>query len=155
MKKKLAALLAVVMVLSMGLTAFAADSPKAEAPEGVSTDTKDVTVTKVTDEKAVKEAETRAAAINKNAKILASFDVTGPVGTPITFKIPAVKKGANIVLLHQKNDGTWERIKPDVVGDGYIVATFSSYSNVFVLELPAVTNDGKATGTSPKTGYLF
>ena len=128
MKKKLAALLAVVMVLSMGLTAFAADSPSAEAPEGVSTDTKGVTVTKVTDEKAVKEAETRAA---------------------------AVKKGANIVLLHQKNDGTWERIKPDVVGDGYIVATFSSYSNVFVLELPAVTNDGKATGTSPKTGYLF
>ena len=154
MKKKLAALLATVMILSMGMTAFATDSKNTtdEQPAGVTTTTDGASVTKV-DDKVVAEVGTKAAAINKNAKVLAVFDLNGPIGKPITLNVAGVKKGANIIILHQKADGTWERINPDAVGDGYVIATFKSLSNVAVIELPAAKATGN--GTSPKTGYLF
>lgn len=154
MKKGLALLLSVVMVLAMGMTAFAA-SPGTTSKD-VTSDTKGVTVTNVA-QQTVTAAKNQAAAINKNANVLAVVDVkyagTIPAGgVAITLYAAGVKKGDNIVLLHQKADGTWEQIKPSIVGDGYVTAVFTNLSPVAIVKLPAGST-AATTGTSPKTGY--
>lgn len=158
MKKGLAMLLAVAMVLAMGMTAFAAEgsgSAVADAKD-VTTNTAGVVVTPTT-KKAVADAKDQAAAINTNANVLAVINVqyAGKIpagGVLVTLNVAGVKKGDNIVLLHQKADGTWERINPTEVGDGYVAAIFKDLSPVAIVKLPA-NSSAATTGTSPKTGY--
>lgn len=185
MRKTVAGLLTMVMVLAMGMTAFAAESPKTESNE-VTSPTKNVTVytaPKQTVEAAEAAVATELGAAGAKAEdIVAVVDVTydGKIpegGVQITLNLAGVKKGDNIVLLHQRKDnGKWERITPDVVGDGYVMATFTNLSPVAVVKLPpaapkqdedsnqtATTTTTKTTtttnvvrsttpGTSPRTG---
>jgi hypothetical protein len=70
-------------------------------------------------------------------------------GTPVTvpFNLVNVVAGDNIVVLHQKADGTWETIIPDKVEDGKVTVSFTSLSPVVFVRgtvAPAVA--------SPKTG---
>lgn len=161
MKRKLAGLLAAVMVLAMGMTAFAADSPNSN-PYGVTSPTKNVAVSAATSTQTTA-ALSKAASVNKDSKVLAVVDVTyaGDIGNGVSIRlnVAGVKAGANIVLLHQvyvNGEWVWEQINPSEVGDGYVVAFFTSLSPVAVVELPANTAPGKpgtTPGTSPKTGY--
>ncbi len=88
--------------------------------------------------------------------------VTADNPVTVTFQVPGIKAGANILVLHWK--GTeWETIVPDSVTDGAVTATFTSLSPVAIIELDvqgatatsadntAVTNV-KTNVTSPKTG---
>ena len=167
MKKRIACLLTALMVLSMGTTVFASPSKGSEAPKveaetsaGVKAEIGEVNASVKT------EAETKAAeaakAVDADAKatVLTVVDISLPEGTvidpekgvDITIKAEGVKAGDNIILLHQKADGTWETITPSSVKDGVIVANFKSLSPVAIVkvEAPATTADG----TAPKAGVV-
>lgn len=151
MKKKIAAVLAALLVLSCGTTVLAANSSTAKelAKDVKATSTTvEVTVTEASEETA-KEAVKEALAENAKSNVLALVEVSVPAGTTgkvtITFEVPNVKADANIYLLHQKADKTWEVIHPDKVEAGKVTATFSSLSPVAIVEIPA-------TETLPKTG---
>lgn len=161
MKKKLACLLTALVVLSCATPVLAAPSSEAtqpkvevETPEGVEVEIEAV------EEEVKAEAETEAAKVaatvsaNTKATVLAVVEINlteGEIpegGLTLTIKADGIKAGANIVLLHQKADGTWETIVPSAVKDGAIVATFTSFSPVAIVELvtPATTD------TAPKAG---
>lgn len=168
MKKKIAGLLAAVMVLAMGTTVFAAPSAEAGAETekavgsvkteatAVTPDGKSVTVT-------VKAVETTSevAAANKAAEgkgtVLGIVDVTatipeGAKSVDVTFAVDGVKAGDNIVVLHQKADGKWETLPIVKVEDGKVTATFTSFSPVVVVKAKAAASNGTEGATSPKTG---
>lgn len=167
MKKKIAGLLAAVMVLAMGTTVFAAQSAEAGAETekavgsvkteatAVTPDGKSVTVT-------VKAVETTSevAAANKAAEgkgtVLGIVDVTadlkGAKSVDVTFSVAEVKAGDNIVVLHQKADGKWETLPIVKVEDGKVTATFTSFSPVVVVKAKAAASNGTEGATSPKDG---
>ena len=169
MKKKLAVLLATVMVLAMGTTAMAAPSATtatadktgatetaAALSDGISVtkgsvkidgaDSDVVPTLKAVPEKTVESAKEAAKElVSANANVLKLVDVSLPTNftkATITFDIPGVTAGQKVTVLHQKADGTWEVISGSKVEDGKVTATFTSLSPVaFVVE-----------GTSDKTG---
>ena len=170
MKKKLTALLAAVMIFALNLSAFAAPSvttvtadktgatqTAAALADGVAVATEIVidgvaqTVTPVVTSvpaATVTSAQTAAKAlVSANANLLKLIDVSLPVNftsAKLTFNVAGVKAGQKVTVLHQKADGTWEKISNVVVGDGTVTATFTSLSPVaFVVE-----------GTSDKTGNV-
>ena len=149
--KKLAAVLAALMVLSCGTTVLAANSSTAAdlAKDVKATASNGVEVTLETVKDDVKDAAVKeAVAENKGSQVVALVEVKVPAGTgkvTITFEVPGVKADANIYLLHQKADKTWEVIHPDKVEAGKVTATFTSLSPVAIVEIPA----GE---TLPKTG---
>lgn len=175
MKRKLAGLLTALMVLSMGMTAFAANSPgngnstnssgsgsSTTAPSqdiavGNATNT---TITPVTT--AVRDAaENVAKQVSPDAQVTAVVDVTydGTIpagGVQISFSLAGVQAGDNYVLLHQLPDGRWEVIRPDSVENGVIKATFTSLSPVAFVKIASaqnggstVTDDNKGTSAKP------
>ena len=96
-------------------------------------------------------------------QILAVVDVQGPEGgAEVTISNRAIEAGKKYVLLHQKADGSWEKIDATRIEAGKITAFFSSFSPVAVVEVApkAVANNSAATTTtteatpaaSPKTG---
>lgn len=155
MKKLAAAVLALTLTLGMGLTAFAAPSPEKEVTVSGATNAQgqkvEVTVTKVAEDetqvKAVQaEAEKKAVELSSSKDItvtaLASAEVSVPAGTvvnesnPITvvFNVPTVQAGWTVFALHQKADGTWEKLST-VVANGTVTVKFTSLSPVvFVRE---------------------
>ena len=171
MKKKLTALLAAVMIFALNLSAFAAPSvttvtadktgatqTAAALADGVSVKStgivingvaKTVTpVVKSVPAATVTSAQTAAKSlVSANANLLKLIDVSLPesfTSAKITFDVSGVKAGQKVNVLHQKADGTWEKIANVVVGDGTVTATFTSLSPVaFVVE-----------GTSDKTGSV-
>lgn len=159
MKKVLAVVLSVAMVLAMGMTAFAA-SPVTKPTTGITSTTPGVVVFPA-NEYAISTAQNKAASINKDAEVLAvdyvEYDGKFPAnGMSIRLDAAGIKKGDNIVILHQVYDEKtgeiyWEQIVPSEVGDGYVVAFFKTLSPVAIVKLPA--GSAAATGTSPKTGY--
>lgn len=174
MKKKLAGLLTMLMVLSMGMTAFAAQSPgngnsSNSSGSGSSTTQTPATpsapqgTTEVTPVSPAVEAaaESVAKSVSPNAQVMAVVDVTydgaiPPEGIQISFSLAGVQPGDNYVLLHQLKDGRWEMITPDSIENGVISATFTSLSPVAFVKLPPAQNDGNtdpngtANGTSTK-----
>lgn len=178
MKKKITAVLAALMVMSLGtVTAFAATSPTTEntkaqdykaAVSSVTVDGVAVEFAAVSDAD-MTAAEQEAAKHGTNdavATVKAVIDVKGPAtGGKATIAVPGVKAGANILVLHFVN-GAWETITPDEVADGAVTATFTSFSPVVIVELaakdgatetPAGTPAAQTTGStgtvaSPKTG---
>ena len=171
MKKKLTAILAAVMVLALNLSAFAAPSvttvtadktgatqTAGALADGVSVKTSGIVingtqqtvtpVVKSVSAATVTSAQTAAKSlVSANANLLKLVDVSLPVSftsAKITFDVSGVKAGQKVTVLHQKADGTWEKISNVVVGDGTVTATFTSLSPVaFVVE-----------GTSDKTGNV-
>ena len=84
-----------------------------------------------------------------------SVDVPAGTTVDVTFKLPNIKAGDTVVVLHKGANG-WEKL-PAVVKDGEVIATFASFSPVAILveTEPAVAPDtGANTGTvkSPQTG---
>lgn len=165
MKKKLACLLTALTVLSCAVPVFAAPSstatqPKVEATtsvEGVSVAVQQEVAETVRTEAAA-EAQKAAAAVSADTKatVLAVVEINlteGSIpegGLELTIKAEGVKAGENIVLLHQKADGTWETITPSSVKDGEIVAKFTSLSPVAIVKLEAPKTE--EAPKAPKAG---
>lgn len=182
--KKLSKMLALSMALALtlGMTAAAAPSvsstdsavtndvleEQAEKTTAVTADGATVTIEAV--EVAVYDAVDAAgktdSVVGGNVevkKILAVVDVQGPAGgAEVTISNPAIEAGKKYVLLHQKADGTWEKIDPSKIEAGKITATFGSFSPVAIVEIAAKagSNNSSAAATtttttpaaSPKTG---
>lgn len=188
MKKKFAKVLAVACALSMlfGVSAFAANStssdntdttdaqkPATSYAEGVTVDKVIVNGQEVTPvvapatnaqvASAQEEAKTLVAA---TATVLKVFDISMPEGdyssgVKLTIQVPDVKAGQKVAVLHQKADGTWERLSGVEVANGSVSAVFYSFSPVAIVlesaepaQTPAQTPAGE-TPTSPKTGSTF
>lgn len=158
---------AVVLALSMSLSAFAAESPSAEGIviSGKTADangnTVQVTLEEVTDT-AVKamldDADYLEQVIGdeyvEGMKVADMKDVSVPDGTPmpvtIEFEVNGVNKNTKVVVLHY-NGTEWEKIKVDAVDYRSVTATFDSLSPVaFILD--KVDETASVGTTSPKTG---
>ena len=170
MKRKLAGLLTALMVLSMGMTAFAAKSPdpanggssnssgssSSTTPPSASQDTAignatNTTITQVSEAVAAA-AGNVAKQVSPDAQVMAVVDVTydGVIpagGVQISFSLGNVQAGDNYVLLHQLPDGRWEMITPDSIENGMIKATFTSLSPVAFVKIASQQNGGN-TGTN-------
>ncbi len=71
-------------------------------------------------------------------------------GIQITLSDSDIKAGMNIVLLHMKDDGTWENI-PVTVADGKITGTFTSLSPVYYFEVKEAANTATNNNTTATT----
>lgn len=182
MKKRLAVVLAALMMLSTSTVFMAAESNAtdvkvnyitqdgvaveftvAETTEAVVTEAEAEVATKVTTDEAT------------SAEILAAVDISLPAGMvsmptgglDLTIDVAGVKAGDNIVVLHKAATG-WELIAPVSVADGKVVAHFNSLSPVVIVkvteEAPAADNSiyywlaspfgAATTATLPKTGAV-
>lgn len=175
MKKMIATVAAMVLTLSMSVTAFAAQSPTLPStPEqkpdysgsvimndtlvpadAVDADGKAVTVVR-------KEMTAEAKAAAKDAVVktfgektdvlsIGDYHVDGaseenPI--TLTFKVPVVKAGDEVYVLHNVgNKGTWVK-EPATAKDGAVVATFTSFSQMAVVRVAAADQ-----GTQSGGGY--
>jgi hypothetical protein len=190
-KKKVFALVsALVLTFGMTVSVFAQTSPDAGSVSATSTATVDQTITQTwLDNKAatvksdtatisaVKEETAKAAQeatksqIGSSAVIDAIIDVVVPGGGEATITLTGlgVKAGQKVSILHQKADGSWEKIAPDSVGAGSVTFKMTSYSPVAVVveetTTTAVTSTSAAAaattatvatvGTAPKTGDII
>lgn len=205
MKKRLFALAsALILTFGMSVSVFAADSASADTTTttvvAVSVDTpisdtqasefaKSTTVTSsvegakvqaVTASVANTAAAEAKASVGSNAAIATVVDLSVPEGTGVadfTLSVPTVKAGQRIVVLHQKKDGTWEKIDPTSVKDGAVSFTLTSYSPIAIVienasettTTTVVENQApsvgpaidaalayiSAAGTAPKTGDVM
>ena len=168
MKKRLAGVLAALMVLVMGTTTvFAAGSPSADDAvvdalnKGVTSVTqKNGSSTLIITTGKVAKADYQAADQNKQNtydSIVAMTDIVGisaPSGqsATVTIAVSGIRQGDKVYVLHKyKVGGTymWERLTPDAVGNGYVTVTMKSFSPVFVVkvgEAPSNDNGGTNNG---------
>lgn len=178
MKKKIAALLTALMVMAMGTTAYAAISPTTTttdtntttassyanvtvAENGVVIDgvasTVAPSITAVT-EAQVQAAQAQAVAtVAPTAKVLQMVDVSLPVSfskVQLTFNVSGVVKGQKIAVLHQRHDGSWEKITPDAVGNGSVTATFTSLSPVAIVAYNASAQTGETAPILPVVAII-
>ena len=153
MKKKITGLLVALMVLSMGTTVFASQSPTSEvtaeqkaqqlrdsvsnvetSQDGVNVEVGKVDATEVAD------ANEKATSYSADAEVLGMVELKSDKdfskGVTLTLYVAGVKKGDNVRILHKLSDGTWEVIVP-YVGDGFVRATFYSLSPIAIVKYPA------------------
>ena len=150
MKKKLAAILAGLLVLTMGTTVFAQTdgSPsvdsKAQEAEKYKQNISSIEISsgtvsvKAADPKVMDEAKAEAAKAGAVDNVLAMADVHPSVedassGLTVKFYISGVSKGDNVYALHQKADGAWE-VCNTVVGNGYVKVTLYSFSTIAIVK---------------------
>lgn len=150
MKKKLAAILAGLLVLTMGTTVFAQTdgSPsvdsKAQEAEKYKQNISSIEISsgtvsvKAADPKVMDEAKAEAAKAGTVDNVLAMADVHPSVedassGLTVKFYISGVSNGDNVYALHQKADGTWE-VCNTVVGNGYVKVTLYSFSTIAIVK---------------------
>lgn len=170
MKKKLAAILTMLMVLSIGTTVFAAGSSDS-SEAAVQAQKQNVESVQFHNDGAdealayeavtasdLSEANTKAKSVSEDAEILGMVDVAAPNGVDtskgitLTISAPGVKAGDNIRVLHKKADGTWETIKPSKVSNGSVTATFTSLSPIAIVRYPVNANpDADNSNTSDGT----
>lgn len=152
MKKKITGLLVALMVLSMGTTVFASQSPTSEvtaeqkaqqlrdsvsnvetSQDGVNVEVGKVDATEVAD------ANEKATSYSADAEVLGMVELKSDKdfskGVTLTLYVAGVKKGDNVRILHKLSDGTWEVIVP-YVGDGFVRATFYSLSPIAIVKYP-------------------
>ena len=152
MKKKITGLLVALMVLSMGTTVFASQSPTSEvtaeqkaqqlrdsvsnvetSQDGVNVEIGKVDATEVAD------ANEKATSYSADAEVLGMVELKSDKdfskGVTLTLYVAGVKKGDNVRILHKLSDGTWEVIVP-YVGDGFVRATFYSLSPIAIVKYP-------------------
>lgn len=172
MKKMIATVAAMVLTLSMSVTAFAAQSPTLPSePEQkpdysgsvimndtlVPADAVDANGKAVTVVRKEMTAEAKAAAkdavvktFGENTDVLSigDYHVDGaseenPI--TLTFKVPVVKAGDEVYVLHNVgNKGTWVK-EPATAKDGAVVATFTSFSQMAVVRV-AEADQGTQSG---------
>ncbi len=175
MKKKLAGLVAAMMVLAVGTTAFASPEAKIKVDGAVDKTGQKVDVTVETNtntaassEKAAEVAETINNNANEEAAVVGVVNVVPPAGytvsaanpLTITFAIPEVKSGEKIIVLHW-NGQRWENasVSNVVVANGSVTATFTNLSPVAFVRItekataPSGSGDnGSGKPTSPPGG---
>lgn len=177
MKKKLTGLLVALMVLSMGTTVFAAQSPDSnttveqkaqqlrDSVSNVKTSRDGVSVeVKKADAGVVADANEKATSFSSEAEMLGMVELESDKdfsqGVTLTFYVAGVKSGDNVRILHKLANGTWEVIVP-YVGDGYVRATFYSLSPVAIVKYPQgvsvpstqqVTDPAGSTDTTDNAG---
>ena len=152
MKKVVASMLAMLLVLSMGTTVFAAKSPDSQAAleelakqwdSNVSdvsaynsnNNIVSVTRTKPTTDQ-VSKANSAAKQASKDAEVLGMTDlsvgknVNTSKGIRLTFSVPGVKSTDKVYVLHQLSTGEWETLKPTSISDGQVTVTLYSFSPI-------------------------
>ena len=98
----------------------------------------------------LKAAQAQAASlVGAASSVLQIVDVSLPTGTTfskvqLTFNVPGIVAGQSVYVLHQKADGSWEKITPDAVGNGTVTATFTSLSPVAIVAANASAQTGEA-----------
>lgn len=160
MKKMLMGVLAMLLVLSMGTTVFAANSPNSDAAldkkaqewhdnvknvtvKGTNNTIYNVNKDKVSASK-VTSVNEAANSISSSGKILAMADlsvkgVDTSKGVTVTMTVDPtlISSGYNVYLLHQYGDGQWEVLKPSSISNGQVTFTVYSLSPVAVVEFPS------------------
>ena len=169
MKKMIATVAAMVLTLSMSVTAFAAQSPTLPSTPDyngsvimndtlVPADAVDASGKEVTVIRKEMTAAEKAAAKEAIAKTFGKVDVLSigdyhvdgaskenPV--TLTFKVPAVKAGDEVYVLHNVgNKGTWVK-EAATAKNGAVVATFTSFSQMAVVRVAEAQSEG---GYSPE-----
>lgn len=171
MKKKLAGLLAALMVLTMGTTVFAATSPTAEdiakAENAVTSVTTDAGVSLSKSQIApaeYKEAAQKATTITADAEVLAAFELTAPAGTTsgpmnVTISVAGIKAGDTVMVLHKcSKHGVWETITPSKVEDGKVTFGVDSLSPIAIVRTasaPQGGTNGGATEPQPDVNNYY
>lgn len=162
MKKVVASMLAMLLVLSMGTTVFAAKSPDSQAAleelakqwdSNVSevsaynsnNNIVSVTRTKPTTDQ-VSKANSAAKQASKDAEVLGMTDlsvgknVNTSKGIRLTFSVPGVKSTDKVYVLHQLSTGEWETLKPTSISNGQVTVTLYSFSPVVIVRYPSNAN---------------
>ena len=162
MKKVVASMLAMLLVLSMGTTVFAAKSPDSQAAleelakqwdSNVSdvsaynsnNNIVSVTRTKPTTDQ-VSKANSAAKQASKDAEVLGMTDlsvgknVNTSKGIRLTFSVPGVKSTDKVYVLHQLSTGEWETLKPTSISNGQVTVTLYSFSPVAIVRYPSNVN---------------
>lgn len=173
MKKMMSMLAAIVMVLAMTVTAFAAPSPS-EDQKVVSGNVTLADGTKITVDAATASDYITLSNASYNAtapegySILSSTDVTladGVSSMDVVLSVQGVKKGEKVVVM-QYVDGEWVTLTGVAVADNQVQVTITKSGTLAVCVASAsTTNNGTATTTttsktasttssttSPKTG---
>lgn len=164
MKKMLMGMLAMLLVLTMGTTVFAANSPGTDAAldqkaqewvnnvknvtvKGTNNTIYNVTKKKV-DASKVTSVNEAANSVNASAKVLAMAElsvgdnVDTSKGVTITLSIDptTISSGYSVYVLHQYGNGKWEVVKPSSVSNGQVTVTLYSLSPVAVVQYPTSAN---------------
>jgi hypothetical protein len=167
MKKKLAGVLAALMVLTMGTTVSAAPSSnkesdlEKEAQElEIKVEAGDSSVSLTSSPVSTKDLtsvyEEVAEKIGSNEfQVLAAVEIASKTtlpsgGVSIKFNVSGLASGTkNVRIYHKKDSSSWE-IKTPYVGDGYVTATFASLSPFFVVKYNSTpsTSDGSEDQSS-------
>ena len=70
----------------------------------------------------------------KDATVLGAADIQAYFNfsnaAKVCLAVDGVSAGDDVKIMHQKKDGSWEQITPDSVENGYVTATYSSFSPV-------------------------
>jgi hypothetical protein len=172
MKKKLAGILAALMVLSMGMTVFAAPSPNkasdmakaaADLVTTVESGSDAVALTAGTvntdDLTSVYDVVAEKIGSSTGFNVLAAVELSSvntlpDGGLQITFDVTGVTSGeANIRIYHKK--GTDWEVKTPFVGNGYVTATFDSLSPFFVVRYDSTpsVSDGSVDSSAVVNNY--
>lgn len=153
MKKFISFVMAAVLCVGMTTTVFAANSVSTDKVEsaGSVTSVKSETVSNIVIEKVettnpevAKEITEKNFAKDtareflgyenvKSATTLGYFDVEATGTGDVTFYSKNISKGDKILVLHYCDTHGWEEVTKEV-GDGYVVATFHSFSPVAIVE---------------------
>lgn len=135
--KRLALVLAAVMVLAVSSVAFAAASPSGSSVISVS----DVDLGRVSSADA---AQLESAAADYVARVygekfaaeeLATYDLIAKSAGTITLNVAGVKAGDNIIVIHKKADGTIEIIPATVLANGVISFYMGSFSPISIVRV--------------------
>lgn len=162
MKKVVASMLAMLLVLSMGTTVFAFPSPNnqtalAELAKQWDSNVSDVSaynsnnnIVSVTRTKPTTDQITRANSAakqaSKDAEVLGMTDlsvgknVNTSKGIRLTFSVPGVKYTDKVYVLHQLSSGEWETLKPTSISNGQVSVTLYSFSPVVIVRYPSNVN---------------
>ena len=155
MRKKFFAVVTAIMVLAMGTTCFAAESVTTNA----TTETKGITMTKATEAQVTAAKAEAAKSVAEKAEVVSVFELTADTAVAekkadgtyeVTVKIASVAATDNIVVLHGKADGTWEKLDAKA-GAGTVTFSTKSFSPFAIVKVPAASEAPKA----PATGVAF
>lgn len=159
MKKIITTALAFVLTLGMSVTAFAAASPNAGVTGGATTladgTSYEADITALDSATTAVAQEKAKELVGSNSQVLKAVDVTLPAtvsaSNPATveFVLSDVTAGTALVALHQKADGTWEKLDC-TWKDGKVYVTFTSLSPVVfaTVDTTAAGGSDSSTGSS-------
>lgn len=157
MKKIITTALAFVLTLGMSVTAFAAASPNAGVTGGATTladgTSYEAEITALDSATTAAAQEKAKELVGSNSQVLKAVDVALPTtvsaSNPATveFVLSDVTAGTALVALHQKADGTWEKLDC-TWQDGKVYVTFTSLSPVVFATVDTTAADSSDSSDS-------